>query len=205
MLVTAERETNRVLYPGHGVCLHAVWKNKKPRVPDEDKKIGEVVINETTFWLFTSARFTLSEMDKEKRSEIIEAFIGIYGDGALAIPEEMMREIVKGQVQLAWYDAMGRTPSDRVIQQQVDRLANARALAEGSKEARGPAKKNGAPKPQIKDVITSGLLAGHDTDVIIKAVHEQFSDAHTGPKDIAFYRCKLRKEGLLPKFVRKPK
>src|SRR4051812_5187008 len=195
-------EENRARFQGNGVCVFPVWKNKKPYLPI-NVKIGECTLGQSVFWVFVGIDFTFKEIDLEKRDDIINAWIALAGNGYLAVPFEIMKDAVKQAVQLEWYRLMGRTPSQRVIDYHHEFLEIAKLAVDDTSNtiSRGP--KKGTMK--VKDVIIAGLLAGHDTKEIVQAVHDQFSDAHTGPKDIAFYRCKLRKEGLLPKFVGKSK
>lgn len=52
---------------------------------------------------------------------------------------------------------------------------------------------------KIKDVIVPGILRGDSTDEIVAAVHAAFPEtAKTGPKDVAFYRSRLRVDFGIP-------
>jgi hypothetical protein len=59
-----------------------------------------------------------------------------------------------------------------------------------------------AQKDSIRRTIREGLIAGTDTKVIAATLAEKFPTsmaAQKATKHIAFYRSKLRKEGVLPK------
>jgi len=55
-------------------------------------------------------------------------------------------------------------------------------------------------KENISSIIKRMLLNGEkNAETIVTAVKEQFPDANTKASNVAWYRAKLRKEGLLPK------
>lgn len=50
----------------------------------------------------------------------------------------------------------------------------------------------------IKDVMVERILAGDSTQEVLDAIYAEFPDANSGPKDVAWYRWRLRKDGKLP-------
>lgn len=57
-------------------------------------------------------------------------------------------------------------------------------------------------KDSIRQTIRQGLLAGQDTATLTASLQAKFPTSKAAlkaPKHIAFYRSKLRAEGLLPK------
>lgn len=49
----------------------------------------------------------------------------------------------------------------------------------------------------IRDVMVERILAGDSTDAVLEAIYAEFPNANSGPKDVAWYRWKLRKDGKL--------
>lgn len=50
----------------------------------------------------------------------------------------------------------------------------------------------------IRDVMVERILAGDSTDEVLAAIYAEFPNANSGPKDVAWYRWKLRRDGQLP-------
>lgn len=51
---------------------------------------------------------------------------------------------------------------------------------------------------RIKDVMIEQIGAGASTQEVLAAIYAEFPNANSGPKDVAWYRYQLRKQGALP-------
>lgn len=51
---------------------------------------------------------------------------------------------------------------------------------------------------RIKDVMVEQIMAGATTQQVLDAIYLEFPQANSGPKDVAWYRWRLRQQGQLP-------
>lgn len=156
------------------------------------KRLTDVYLGDIDFPIFYGRPQTLDFVNKVYAQDVLLACSSVMGGTAHVQYEDAVR-IVQSKLQIEWYIARGmEVPSKLYIS--LDRLiAEANDRPAGSATGGG---KRGTLK--IKDIIIAGLLQNVPEDDIIQSVHQQFPEARTGPRDLAFYRHKLRKSGDLP-------
>lgn len=171
---------------------------KTLEVTPRDEIIGLAETGGMEFTLYHSLGYTVDQVGaREPAERIVRAYRALTGDQDLGVAFQAALDCVRGDVQIQWYQAAGKPVPQRVIDNQRARLEAAPGSARRQQASEtAPKGKSGKPL-KIKDLIIDGLLSGTDEQEIIRLVHQNFPDAKTGPRDIAFYRYKLRKSGQL--------
>lgn len=176
----------------------------KIKAPPLGKRMGVATFGEVEFQLVFSRFRTLDLVKKNTSMQDVAlacaAVVHQYtGADKTGIVYDDAVQILKSAVQIEWYKAHEREVPEQCV-------TNLLALIESSgngASSTGGSRKNGQPK--IMDIITDGLLRNLPEQEIISTVHSRFPDARTGPRDLAFYRHKLRKSGHLPPVERRPR
>lgn len=164
----------------------------KIKVSPVKKKLKDVFLGDIDFPIFYGRPQTLDFTRKVYAQDILLACSGVSG-GTTHVQYEDALRIVQSKLQIEWYIAREMEVPPKLYVN-LDRLIKeARNRPTGSSTGGG---KKGTLK--IKDIIIGGLLQHVAEEEIIRSVHEQFPEARTGPRDLAFYRHKLRKSGDLP-------
>jgi hypothetical protein len=141
---------------------------------------------------------TLDFVDKVVVQDVLLACAHVtHGKSGIAYDDAV--RIVKSALQIEWYKHRGEMVPPKLAVNLENLIVEATTKPI---EASGGGKRGTL---KIMDVIVDGLLRHVDEAQIIRTVHEQFPEARTGPRDVAFYRHKLRKSGDLPAYERPTK
>lgn len=159
--------------------------------------------------IYSGLLATLSEVADLTQAEVIAMYREITGDNRLTIGMYSARQVIKGDLQAAWYAATGQDIPRKVVSNQEERMAKAKQATAESEQEQTAAKSNGEKKPRttIRSIIETGLLAGTPNEQILAQVHEFKPGAKADDKHIAYYRHYLIKQGKMdkPAKVEKPK
>jgi hypothetical protein len=178
-------------------------------IPNLRETVGIYVKAGVGLTIYSGLLATLHEADDLTQAEVIAMYREISGDNRLTIGMHSARQVIKGDLQAAWYVAMGKDVPHRVTSNQEERMAKAKQATAESEQEQTAAKSNGERKPRttIRSIIETGLLAGTPHDQILKQVHEFKPGAKADEKHIAYYRHYLIAQGKMerPAKVEKPK
>lgn len=164
----------------------------KIQAPPFKKKLTTVFLGGIDFPIYYGRPETLAYVNRVYAQDILLACASVTG-GTIGIQVEDATRIVQSALQIEWYKAREKEVPESLQRNLEKFVEDAKARPVGSASGGG---KRGSLK--IKDIIIDGLLQNRPENEIIQTVHEQFPEARTGPRDLAFYRHKLRKSGDLP-------
>jgi hypothetical protein len=168
--------------------------------------VGKVQFGDIVMTMRRDRARTLSEVDALSAPQVMIAY-----EAALEESEhefhpatvESARDVVKGALQIKWLEFYERPLSARLVLQQEDRIKEAATslifkVVEHNPLSTAPIKQKKRTGPKMKDIMITGLLNGTPDVDIIADIHQQIPGSKAGKADVAYYKSKLRKEGLLP-------
>src|SRR5678815_256052 len=124
-------------------------------IPNLKETVGIYAKAGVGLTIYSGLLATLHEADDLTQAEVIAMYRDISGDNRLTIGIHSARQVIKGDLQAAWYVAMGQDIPQKVVSNQEERMAKAKQATAESEQEQAAAKSNGEKKPRttIRSII----------------------------------------------------
>jgi hypothetical protein len=181
--------------------------------PKERELAGDVIhelkVGGVRFELRRSLNTTVAQFNdmhgnrKLNADQIRTAYRALTGDHRDEVDPKKARSVVISNLEQEWYKHAGKPIPAVCVRNHEQRVKDAK-----ESEMSPTTEKNGTAKPAkekratVGGLIRSDLARNFSDEAILKGIGEKFPKSKATSKDIAYYRSKMRNEGLLPKYVR---
>jgi hypothetical protein len=136
-------------------------------------------------------------------AQIRTAYRALTADHRDEVDLKKAKDVVVGHMQQEWFHHAGKAIPAYSITAQEQRVKDAKeSEMSATTETNGTTKPKKEKRATVGGLIRSELARNFSDEVILKNIGEKFPESKATTKDIAYYRSKMRNEGLLPKYVR---
>jgi hypothetical protein len=155
-------------------------------------QIGKIKLGAVEFAIFRGQSYTINEMQSRMTDNLTEAYRSLTKDRREFIPRELLERVIGSALIDAWYEfTPDREPRPEGTERRAEIVKTAKDVDTSVVVETG---KKGKARETVASVIREGLRRKMDTDVILKEVKARFPDSKAGPRDVAYYRHKLKHE-----------